>query len=201
MMQIVFATNNENKLREIRNILGTSFNLLSLSDLKIYDDIPENEPSLEGNAMQKARHIHKMVNMTVFADDTGLEIESLNGLPGVNSARFAGEDKNSDSNIDKVLKIMGTSENRKARFRTVIALILNDREFIFEGTVNGRIITERRGREGFGYDPVFVPDGSDLTFAEMPLDEKNKISHRAKAFEKLREFLLHYDRRNNKGFI
>ena len=201
MMQIVFATNNENKLREIRNILGTTFSLLSLGDLKIYDDIPENEPSLEGNAMQKARYIYKMVNIPVFADDTGLEIESLNGLPGVNSARFAGEDKNSDSNIDKVLKMMGTSVNRGARFRTVIALILDGSEFIFEGTVKGRIITERRGREGFGYDPVFVPDGSDLTFAEMPLNEKNMISHRAKAFEKLREFLLQYNHKDNKGVI
>ncbi len=197
-MQIVFATNNENKLREIKNILGTSLSLLSLSDLKIYDDIPENEPSLEGNAMQKARYIYKMVNISVFADDTGLEIEALNGLPGVNSARFAGEDKNSDSNIDKVLKMMETSVNRGARFRTVIALILDGREYFFEGIVNGRIITERRGREGFGYDPVFVPDGSDLTFAEMPLNEKNMISHRAKAFEKLREFLLHYNHQDNK---
>lgn len=201
MMEIIFATNNENKLREIRNILGTTFSLLCLGDLKIYDDIPENEPTLEGNAMQKARYIYKMVNIPVFADDTGLEIESLNGLPGVNSARFAGEDKNSDSNIDKVLKLMGTSVNRGARFRTVIALILNGSEFIFEGTVKGRIITERRGREGFGYDPVFVPDGSDLTFAEMPLNEKNMISHRAKAFEKLREFLLHYNHQDNKGVI
>jgi XTP/dITP diphosphohydrolase len=201
MMQIVFATNNENKLSEIRNILGTTFSLLSLGDLKIYDDIPENEPSLEGNAMQKARYIYKMVNIPVFADDTGLEIEFLNGLPGVNSARFAGEDKNSDSNIDKVLKMMGTSVNRGARFRTVIALILDGSEFFFEGTVKGRIITERRGREGFGYDPVFVPDGSDLTFAEMPLNEKNMISHRAKAFEKLREFLLHYNHQDNKGVI
>jgi XTP/dITP diphosphohydrolase len=199
MMQIVFATNNENKLREIRNMLGTSFSLLSMSDLKIYDDIPENEPTLEGNAMQKARYIYKIVNIPVFADDTGLEIESLNGLPGVNSARFAGEDKNSDSNIDKVLKMMGTSVNRGARFRTVIALILNGSEFIFEGTVKGRIITERKGREGFGYDPVFVPDGCDLTFAEMQLNEKNMISHRAKAFEKLREFLLHYNHKDNKG--
>jgi XTP/dITP diphosphohydrolase len=200
-MQIVFATNNENKLREIRNILGTTFSLLSLGELKIYDDIPEIEPTLEGNAMQKARYIYKMVNIPVFADDTGLEIESLNGLPGVNSARFAGEDKNSDSNIDKVLKMMGTTANRGARFRTVIALILDGSEFIFEGSVKGRIITERRGREGFGYDPVFVPDGSDLTFAEMPLNEKNMISHRAKAFEKLREFLLHYNHQNNKGAI
>ncbi len=200
-MQIVFATNNENKLREIRNILGTSFTLLSLSDLNINDDVPENEPDLEGNAMLKARHIHKMLNMNVFADDTGLEIEALDGLPGVNSARFAGEDKNSDSNIDKVLEMMGDTANRRARFRSVIALILDGREYFFDGIVNGRIITEKRGREGFGYDPVFVPEGSDRTFAEMPLNEKNKISHRARAFEKLRIFLVHYNSRDNKEVI
>ena len=200
-MQIVFATNNENKLREIRNILGTSFTLLSLSDLNINDDVPENEPDLEGNSMLKARHIHKMLNMNVFADDTGLEIEALGGLPGVNSARFAGEDKNSGSNIDKVLEMMGDTANRRARFRTVIALILDGREYFFDGIVNGRIITEKRGREGFGYDPVFVPEGSDRTFAEMPLNEKNKISHRARAFEKLRIFLVHYNSRDNKEVI
>ena len=200
-MQIVFATNNENKLREIRNILGTSFTLLSLSDLNINDDVPENEPDLEGNSMLKARHIHKMLNMNVFADDTGLEIEALDGLPGVNSARFAGEDKNSGSNIDKVLEMMGDTANRRARFRTVIALILDGREYFFDGIVNGRIITEKRGREGFGYDPVFVPEGSDRTFAEMPLNEKNKISHRARAFEKLRIFLVHYNSRDNKEVI
>ena len=200
-MQIVFATNNENKLREIRNILGTSFTLLSLSDLNINDDVPENEPDLEGNAMLKARHIHKMLNMNVFADDTGLEIEALGGLPGVNSARFAGEDKNSGSNIDKVLEMMGDTANRRARFRSVIALILDGREYFFDGIVNGRIITEKRGREGFGYDPVFVPEGSDRTFAEMPLNEKNKISHRARAFEKLRIFLVHYNSRDNKEVI
>ncbi len=197
-MQIVFATNNENKLREIRNILGNSFSLLSLGDLNIRDDIPENETTLEGNALQKARYIHRLLNMNVFADDTGLEIEALNGLPGVNSARFAGESKNSDANIDKALQMMGSTSNRMARFRTVIALILDDREYLFEGIIKGKIISERRGKEGFGYDPVFVPQGRDLTFAEMPLAEKNRISHRAKAFMKLRNFLLQYDNRDNK---
>lgn len=197
-MQIVFATNNENKLREIRNILGNSFSLLSLGDLNIRDDIPENETTLEGNALQKARYIHRLLNMNVFADDTGLEIEALNGLPGVNSARFAGESKNSDANIDKALQMMGSTSNRMARFRTVIALILDDREYLFEGIIKGKIISERRGKEGFGYDPVFVPQGRDLTFAEMPLAEKNRISHRAKAFMKLRNFLLQYDNPDNK---
>ena len=197
-MQIVFATNNENKLREIRNILGNSFSLLSLGDLNIRDDIPENEATLEGNALQKARYIHRLLKMNVFADDTGLEIEALNGLPGVNSARFAGENKDFDANIDKALQMMGSTSNRKARFRTVIALILDDREYLFEGIIKGKIISERRGKEGFGYDPVFVPQGRDLTFAEMSLAEKNRISHRAKAFMKLRSFLLQYDNPDNK---
>jgi len=197
-MQIVFATNNANKLREIRNILGNSFSLLSLGDLNIRDDIPENEATLEGNALQKARCIHRLLKMNVFADDTGLEIEALNGLPGVNSARFAGENKDFDANIDKALQMMGSTSNRKARFRTVIALILDDKEYLFEGIIKGKIISKRRGKEGFGYDPVFVPQGRDLTFAEMSLEEKNRISHRAKAFMKLRSFLLQYDSPDNK---
>jgi XTP/dITP diphosphohydrolase len=197
-MQIVFATNNENKIREIRSILGKSFELLSLKDLKIEDEIPENEPSLEENAMFKARYIYKMLDKNVFADDTGLEIDVLNGLPGVHSARFAGEANDPDANIDKALSLMGSSANRNARFRTVIALILDGEEFMFEGVVNGIIIHEKRGTEGFGYDPVFVPEGGKLTFAEMPLSEKNLISHRARAFEKLRSFLVHYHPEYNK---
>jgi XTP/dITP diphosphohydrolase len=189
-MQIVFATNNENKLREINHILGSSFTLLSLKDLKIEDDIPENEPTLEGNALHKARHIYSIVKMNVFADDTGLEVNVLDGLPGVHSARFAGEAKDSDANIEKLLSMMGSSANRNARFRTVIALISGGMEFLFEGVVEGRIINEKRGKEGFGYDPVFIPEEKEKTFAEMPLDEKNLISHRARAFKKLREFLL-----------
>jgi XTP/dITP diphosphohydrolase len=198
-MQLVFATNNENKLREIRNILGNSFILLSLSDLNMNEDIPEYEPTLEGNALHKARHIHRMLNMNVFADDTGLEIDALNGLPGVNSARFAGESKDSNANINKALAMMGTTKNRNARFRTVIALIMDGKENLFEGTVEGIIISEKRGSSGFGYDPVFIPEGGKLTFAEMSLDEKNRISHRARAFEKLKEFLIHYKSQDNKG--
>lgn len=191
-MQIVFATNNEHKLREIKSILGPNLSLLSLSNLNITDDIPENEPDLAGNALHKARYVHNMLNMNAFADDTGLEIEALGGLPGVHSARFAGEDKNSDANIDKVLAMMGDTPERKARFRTVIALILDGKEYLFEGIVNGTIIKEKRGREGFGYDPVFVPEGKELTFAQMPLSEKNLISHRARAVEKLKNFLDQY---------
>jgi len=200
-MEIVFATNNENKTREIRHILGSSLTLLSLSDLNINVDIPENEPTLEGNAMHKARYVNKIVNMNVFADDTGLEIDALNGLPGVNSARFAGENKDPDANIDKALALMGATKNRKARFRTVIALILDSKEYLFEGIVNGQIIQEKRGTGGFGYDPVFVPEGQSLTFAEMSLDDKNKISHRARAFIKLKEFLYHYRPPDNKEAV
>jgi len=197
-MQLVFATNNPNKLREINHILGNSFQLLSLNDLKIENDIPENEPTLEGNALHKARHINRLVNMDVFADDTGLEIDALDGRPGVHSARFAGEAKDSNDNIDKVLGLLGSESDRRARFRTVIALIIDGREFLFDGRAEGRIIYEKRGNEGFGYDPVFVPEGETRTFAEMPLSEKNLISHRARAFEKLRIFLLGYRQENNK---
>lgn len=188
-MTIIFASNNEHKIKEIKSILGNNFNLLSSNDVNITDDIPENEPDLEGNALSKARFIHSRTGMNVFADDTGLEIEALNGLPGVHSARFAGESKNSAANIEKVLLLLGKSENRNARFRTVIALILDKKEYLFEGIVTGTIISKKRGTEGFGYDPVFVPDGKRKTFAEMDLVEKNSISHRARAFEKLILFL------------
>ncbi len=189
-MQLVFASNNSNKIREINHILGGSFRLLSLNDIGMPEDIPENEPTLEGNALAKARYIYDATHRDVFADDTGLEVDALGGLPGVNSARFAGEKKDSDANIEKLLTMLADTDNRQARFRTLIALLLNGREYLFEGTVNGLILRERRGTEGFGYDPVFVPQGKSLTFAEMDLEEKNSISHRAKAFEKLREFLL-----------
>jgi len=193
-MEIVFASNNLHKIKEINNVLGDSFKLLSLSDIKMEEDIPEDEPTLEGNALQKARFIHRATGMNVFADDTGLETEALNGEPGVHSARFAGENKNSEANIDKPLSLMENNTNRKARFRTVIALILEGKEYLFEGIVTGKIISERKGRMGFGYDPVFIPDGSKVTFAEMELDEKNLISHRARAFAKLKTFLSDYNK-------
>jgi XTP/dITP diphosphohydrolase len=188
-MTLVFATNNEHKAREINNILDDNIRLLRLSDVNITEDIPEDEPLIEGNAMFKARYVHERTGLNVFADDTGLEIEALDGLPGVHSARFAGETKDSSANIAKVLSMLRGISNRKARFKTVIALVFENKEYLFEGIVNGTIIDEKRGSEGFGYDPVFLPDGSDLTFAQMPLSEKNKISHRALAFEKLKEFL------------
>jgi XTP/dITP diphosphohydrolase len=191
-MTLVFASNNEHKIKEIKSLLGNSFTLLSLHDINIREDIPEEEPQIEGNALSKARYIFNVSGLNVFADDTGLEIDALNGLPGVHSARFAGENKDSSANIEKVLSLLGNKENRKARFRTVIALILEKKEYLFEGIVNGTIIKEKRGIEGFGYDPVFLPDGKKFTFAEMELSEKNTISHRALAFEKLKKFLVHY---------
>jgi len=158
-----------------------------------HEDIPENYPTIEENALFKARFINKITGMNVFADDTGLEIDALSGRPGVHSARFAGEHKDFQANIDKVLLLMTGVTNRKARFRTIIGLILEKKEFIFEGRIEGRIISERRGTNGFGYDPIFVPDGKNLTFAEMSLDEKSRISHRAMAFARLQQFLLQFN--------
>jgi len=197
-MTIIFASNNKHKIREIKSILGNSFTLLSMSEIGINEDIPEDEPFLEGNALSKARYIYNVTGMNVFADDTGLEIDALNGLPGVHSARFAGENKDSSANIKKVLSLLEKAENRNARFRTVIALIFEKKEYLFEGIIKGKIISEKKGNEGFGYDPIFIPDGQTLTFAEMELAEKNVYSHRARAFEKLREFLYHYTLSNNK---
>ena len=196
-MTLVFASNNQHKVREINSILDNNITLLSLSDINMIEDIPEDEPLIEGNALFKARYIHNATGLNVFADDTGLEIEALNGLPGVHSARFAGESKDSSANIGKVLSLLAGKENRKARFRTVIALIFEKKEYLFEGIVSGTLINDKRGNEGFGYDPIFIPEGKSQTFAEMSLSEKNKISHRARAFEKLKEFLKHYSLSNN----
>ena len=192
LMTLVFASNNEHKIKEISSLLGDSFMLLSLHDINIIEDIPEEEPQIEGNALAKARFVHNASGMDVFADDTGLEIAALNDLPGVHSARFAGENKDSSANIEKVLSMLGNSENRQARFRTIIALILDKKEFLFEGVINGTIIREKKGTGGFGYDPIFIPEGKIQTFAEMGLEEKNTISHRARALEKLKDFLFQY---------
>jgi XTP/dITP diphosphohydrolase len=197
-MKLVFATNNSHKIEEISHLLGDSFVLKSLKDIEINDDIPEDYHTLEENALFKARYINKLTGMDVFADDTGLEIEALNGRPGVHSARFAGVARNFEANIDKVLLLMTGITDRKARFRTVIALIFNGAEYLFEGKVDGTIITERRGKQGFGYDPVFVPDGKNKTFAEMTLDEKNTISHRANALKKLKDFRVEKEGSGNK---
>jgi XTP/dITP diphosphohydrolase len=200
-MELIFASNNQDKVKEIKSILGASFTLLSLSDVNIYEEIPENEPLIEGNALSKARYVYNATGKNVFADDTALETEALNGLPGVHSARFAGENKDSSANIDKILSMLSGNENRNAQFRTVIALIFENKEYLFEGIVSGKIIHEKRGNNGFGYDPLFVPDGKTRTFAEMELNEKNSVSHRARAFEKLREFLYLHSESDNKENI
>jgi XTP/dITP diphosphohydrolase len=188
-MELVFATNNQNKIKELQALLGNHFKIFSLNEIGCNEDIPEDQPTLEGNASQKAFYVYEKYGFSCFADDTGLEIEALNGAPGVFSARYAGKDKNSQANMDKVLAQMEKINNRKARFRTIISLVLKGKEKQFEGTVTGIITREKHGEGGFGYDPVFLPDGSDKTFAEMELSEKNKISHRARAVQKLVHYL------------
>lgn len=197
-MDVIFATQNPHKLHEIQALLGDSFKLISLKDLDFKEDIPENQETLEGNALEKARFIFKRFNKACFADDTGLEAKALNGAPGVYSARYAGslsdfgtEQKRSAANIQKLLAELNGKVNYSAQFRTVIAFITDKgQEYLFEGVVKGSIITDLRGGGGFGYDPVFMPEGFSQTFAEMPLSEKNKISHRARAFQSFREFLF-----------
>lgn len=187
--KLVFATNNAHKLEEIASILGDKIELLSLKDIHCQVDIPETTNTLEGNAIQKAEYIHQHYGMDCFADDTGLEVEALNGAPGIYSARYAGEGHDSEANMKKLLENMQDKENRKAQFRTAICLIMDGEKHLFEGIVKGEIIKEKKGGAGFGYDPIFVPEGYDLTFAELGNDIKNTISHRAKAVEKLCSFL------------
>ena len=192
-MKIVFATGNRNKLKEIQALIGSRAELSTPADHGITEDIPEDRPTLEGNALQKARYIYEKTGLNCFADDTGLEVEALDGEPGVYSARYAavngaGEGHSSADNMALLLERLRGAANRRARFRTVIALILEGREYLFEGIVNGEITEERSGAEGFGYDPVFRPDGYAETFAEMPLELKNSISHRGRATAKLIEF-------------
>ncbi|MCK9205541.1 MAG: RdgB/HAM1 family non-canonical purine NTP pyrophosphatase [Salinivirgaceae bacterium] len=186
---LIFATQNKYKLEEVNHLLNGLFNVIGLHDAGFGDDIPEDEPTLEGNARFKARYIYNKLHKNVFADDTGLEIEALNGEPGVISARYAGEGKNPEDNIRLVLKKMRGVENRQAQFRTVICLIYNHTEFVFEGVVKGSLLTEKNGISGFGYDPIFKPDGYEDTFAQMPMELKNKISHRGLAMQKLIAFL------------
>lgn len=189
-MEIVFATNNKHKLEEIRAILGNSIKVLSLKDINCNVDIPETGTTLEANALQKAQYIFDNHGYECFADDTGLEVDSLGGEPGVYSARFAGNEHDAEANMTKLLDKLGNNNNRKARFRTVIALIRRDEEpKFFTGVVEGNITNERRGREGFGYDPIFQPNGYDKTFAELGNEIKNGISHRAKAVQKLAKYL------------
>lgn len=189
MRTLVFATNNKHKLDEVRKITSGQVEIVSLSDIQCYDDIPETADTLEGNALQKARYIHTHFKTDCFADDTGLEVKALNGAPGVYSARYAGPGHDSKTNMRKLLAALDGERDREARFRTVIALILDGKEYLFEGIVNGHIIEEEKGSAGFGYDPIFVPDGYRQTFAELGDDIKNRISHRAMATQKLAEFL------------
>ena len=189
MHQLVFATNNSHKLRELGEILKGEFKLLSLNDISCADDIPETGDTLEANASQKSFYIWERYHIDCFSDDSGLEVEALNGEPGVHSARYAGEGRNSDDNVSKLLSEMEDVMNRKACFRCLISLVINGREFLFEGRVDGKILTERKGTEGFGYDPVFCPDGYDQSFAEMEAELKNGMSHRGRAVQKLVSFL------------
>ena len=189
-MRLVFATNNKHKLSEMSSILGDKIELLSLKDINCDVDIPETADTLEGNAILKSEFIYNNYNINCFADDTGLEVEALNGEPGVYSARYAeGESHDSMANMKKLLSKLENVENRSAQFRTVISLILDGKNYIFEGIVKGRISKERKGEKGFGYDPIFIPEGYDKSFAELGEDVKNKISHRARAVEKLIDFL------------
>lgn len=189
MKTLVFATNNLHKLEEVRDIASEKVRIVSLSEINCHDDIPETADTLEGNALIKARYIRDHYGCDCFADDTGLEVEALGNAPGVYSARYAGPGHDAEANIQKLLLQMEGKTNRKARFRTVVALILDGQEHLFEGVINGEITTEKQGDSGFGYDPVFRPDGYALTFAELGNDIKNRISHRALAVSKLADFL------------
>jgi len=198
MTSLVFATNNPNKLQEIQQMLGSQFHLQSLNDIGCTDDIPETSATLMGNAIQKAQHIAQKYKVSVFADDTGLEIAALNGEPGVYSARYAGPQRNSSDNIDLVLDKLKEHKNRNAQFTTCIALILFNTNgepemHTFQGVVKGEITREKSGLEGFGYDPIFTPEGKNITFAEMSMTQKNEISHRGRAFRKMVSFLKEGD--------
>ena len=188
--KLVFATNNAHKLSEVSAILGDKIELLSLKDINCYDDIPETADTLEGNALLKARYIYEKYGVDCFADDTGLEVEALNGAPGVYSARYAGGDgHDSEANMKKLIANLEGINNRKAQFRTVVAMILDGKEYLFEGIVKGSIIEGKRGTTGFGYDPIFIPEGYEQTFAELGDEVKNQISHRSRAVHKLCKFL------------
>lgn len=189
MTELIFATNNEHKITEIQAAVGRDIRIITLQEAGIDIDIPEPHPTLEENAREKARTIHRLTGKNCFSEDTGLEVEALNGEPGVNSARYAGAKRSSEDNIRLLLEKLGENPNRKARFRTIISLILKGEEFLFEGICPGSIAMDESGNRGFGYDPVFIPDGSRKTFAEMSLEEKGRYSHREKASKKLVSFL------------
>ena len=193
-MKILFATNNAHKLAEVQAVLGDSYTLVTPRDCGVTEEIPETQPTLEGNALQKARYLYERTGLDCFADDTGLEVEALGGAPGVHSARYATDGHDFAANNRLLLRNLAGKENRRARFRTVVALIFGGREYLFEGVVEGQIIDRETGHEGFGYDPLFRPDGYDRTFAQMTTEEKNAVSHRARAVRKLAAFLHEYVR-------
>ena len=188
-MKLIFASNNKRKLEEISQIAGSAISIVSLKDIGCTDEIPETQPTIEGNALQKARYIFDKYKVNCFADDTGLEIEALNGDPGVYSARFAGVGCSFDDNMNKTLLLMKGKINRKAKFRTVIALIINGQEYTFDGYVNGVILEEKHGDKGFGYDAIFMPDGYSQSFADMSAEIKNSLSHRSMAARNMLEYL------------
>ena len=188
-MKLVFATNNKHKLQEVRDIVGDRVEVLSLADIGCHDDIPETADTLQGNALIKARHIYEKYGLDCFADDTGLEVEALDGAPGVYSARYAGEECDSEANMQKLLQNLTGKTHRNAQFRTVIALIINGEEKLFNGIVKGVIATEKKGDSGFGYDPVFVPEGHSESFAQMSSEMKNSMSHRFRATQQLGNYL------------
>lgn len=191
---LIFATNNQHKVEEIKYVIGNEFTIITLNEAGIDIDIPEPYDTLEANATEKSQTIHRLTHQNCFSEDTGLEVESLFGEPGVKSARYAGEGRNFQENIDKLLQNLLGNKNRQARFRTVISLILDEQEYFFEGICEGEIIEVQKGTNGFGYDPIFVPYGSTNSFAEMDIEEKNKFSHRQKAVSKLIQFLNHHKR-------
>jgi len=190
-LKLVFATNNKNKLKEVQAML-TNFEIVSLADINCFDDIPETADTLEGNAILKADYITQKYGLNCFADDTGLEVEALNNAPGVYSARYAGEENNAENNMNKLLSAVQNEPNRKAQFRTAVALNIEGKQFVFEGICKGEILKKKQGESGFGYDPIFKPDGFNKSFAEMNMIEKGKISHRGKAIKKLVTFLNKY---------
>lgn len=188
-MKLIFATHNKNKAKEVKSIMPTFIELLSLDDINFHDEIDETASTLEGNALLKAKTIFEKTGINCFADDSGLLVDALNGEPGVYSARYAGEQKNDQDNMQKLLHELNDKPNRNAHFKTVMALIIDGKEHLFEGKIEGKIITEKLGSNGFGYDPIFVPDGYNETFAQLDSETKNKISHRARALQKMLEFL------------
>ena len=190
MQTIVFATSNKYKVSEVNQLLDGHFEIKSLSDIGCHEEIPETSPTIPGNALQKARYVYERYHVNCFSEDTGLEIDALNGEPGVYSARYAGPERSAEANMALVLKKLDGQENRSARFRTVVALIIDGKEYLFEGIAEGTILNAKKGVQGFGYDPVFQPTGYEKSFAQMDATEKNKISHRGKAIRKLIEFLM-----------